>query len=204
MEWLRARESDKLCPMIRHILLLQQRPGATSQDIDACRVALTELVGPIAGLVNCHWGENIAPAERRAGFTHGFTMDFVDRESLDAYGPHPQHQLAVAKIRATSCSTSCCDRGTAGCAECPGSPEGHAGVPRTQLRGLVGRSLWDRSVSGRAHRRRARIPSAACRSPGRARGVARRAPSCDRPGRLRGGPPRRRSPRAACRRCSAS
>jgi hypothetical protein len=86
--------------MIRHILLLQQRADASPSDIDACRVALAELVGVIPGLVDCHWGQNVAPEERRGGFTHGFTMDFVDRQSLDAYQPHPQHQLAVAKVRA--------------------------------------------------------------------------------------------------------
>jgi hypothetical protein len=87
--------------MVRHILLLQLRTDATAEDIEACRVALSELVGPVPGLLNCHWGQNIAPEERRAGFTHGFTMDFVDRESLDAYQPHPQHQVAAAKVRAT-------------------------------------------------------------------------------------------------------
>jgi len=86
--------------MVRHILLLQQRPEVTASDIEACRLALEGLVGPIPGLLNCHWGQNVAPEERRGGFTHGFTMDFVDRESLDAYGPHPQHQVAVAKVRA--------------------------------------------------------------------------------------------------------
>jgi hypothetical protein len=87
--------------MVRHILLLQQRPDATADDIDACRIALTGLVGPVPGLVNCHWGPNIAPEERRGGFSHGFSMDFVDRASLDAYHPHPQHQIAAAKVRAT-------------------------------------------------------------------------------------------------------
>jgi Stress responsive A/B Barrel Domain len=87
--------------MIRHILLLQQKASASPEDIDACRVALSALVGPIPGLVNCHWGHNIAPVERRDGFTHGFTMDFVDQASLDAYGPNPTHQLAAAKVRAT-------------------------------------------------------------------------------------------------------
>jgi hypothetical protein len=87
--------------MIRHILLLQQRADATTSDIEACRAALAALVGPIPGLLDCHWGHNEAPEERRGGFTHGFTMDFADRHSLEAYGPHPQHQLAVAKIRAT-------------------------------------------------------------------------------------------------------
>jgi len=84
--------------MIRHILLLKQRATATAEAVDAARAALAALVGPIPGLVNFHWGANHAPAERRAGFTHGFSMDFVDQQSLEAYAPHPQHQLAVAKV----------------------------------------------------------------------------------------------------------
>jgi hypothetical protein len=28
-------------------------------------------------------------------------MDFADRASLEAYGPHPRHQVAAAKVRAT-------------------------------------------------------------------------------------------------------
>jgi hypothetical protein len=87
--------------MVRHILLLQARPDATAEDIEACRVALGGLVGSIAGLVSFHWGHNVAPVERRGGFTHGFTMDFVDQGSLDAYGPHPQHVPVAAKVRAT-------------------------------------------------------------------------------------------------------
>jgi hypothetical protein len=86
--------------MIRHILLLKQQATATPEAIDAARAGLAALVGPVPGLLDFHWGANIAPAERRAGFTHGFSMDFVDQQSLDAYAPHPQHQLAVAKVRA--------------------------------------------------------------------------------------------------------
>ena len=86
--------------MVRHILLLQQRADATAEDIEACRAALAGLVGPVPGLVNFHWGANIAPEERRGGFHHGFSMDFADRASLDAYHPHPQHQIAAAKVRA--------------------------------------------------------------------------------------------------------
>jgi Stress responsive A/B Barrel Domain len=87
--------------MIRHILLLQPRSGTTPQAIEACQQAITSLVGRIPGLVNCHWGENFVAAERREGFTHGFTMDFADRASLDAYGPHPEHKPASALVRAT-------------------------------------------------------------------------------------------------------
>ena len=86
--------------MIRHILLLQLRDGATAADIASARDALGGLIGPIPGLLNYHWGVNIAPQERRDGYTHGFSMDFADKPSLDAYGPHPLHQAAVLKVRA--------------------------------------------------------------------------------------------------------
>jgi hypothetical protein len=62
--------------MVRHILLLQPRSDASLEEIDACRVGLVRLVGRIPGLLNCHWGENLAPAERREGLIYGFTMDF--------------------------------------------------------------------------------------------------------------------------------
>jgi hypothetical protein len=87
--------------MIRHILLLKQKPSATAEDIDACRAGLASLVGPIHGLLNFHWGMNIAPEERRQGFGHGFSMDFADQASLAAYGPNPTHQVVAARVRAT-------------------------------------------------------------------------------------------------------
>ncbi|HSY20729.1 MAG TPA: Dabb family protein [Polyangiaceae bacterium] len=87
--------------MVRHILLLQPRPDATGEAIDACRRAITSLVGQIPGLVDCHWGQNRVAPDRREGFTHGFSMDFRDLESLDAYGPHPAHAGPKALIRAT-------------------------------------------------------------------------------------------------------
>ncbi len=87
--------------MVRHILLLQPRPDATPEAIEACRKGITSLVGQIPGLVDCHWGVNFVAPERREGFTHGFSMDFRDRASLDAYGPHPAHAGPKAQVRAT-------------------------------------------------------------------------------------------------------
>lgn len=87
--------------MVRHILLLQPRSDVTPAAIEASREAITSLVGRISGLLNCHWGENVAAASRRDGLTHGFTMDFVDGAALDAYGPHPEHKVAAALVRAT-------------------------------------------------------------------------------------------------------
>jgi hypothetical protein len=87
--------------MIRHVLLLQPRPLATPAEIAKCREALGALVGVVPGLTNFSFGENFAAEERREGFTHGFTMDFVDREALVAYGPHPAHRPVAAIVRTT-------------------------------------------------------------------------------------------------------
>jgi hypothetical protein len=86
--------------MVRHVLLLQPRRDTPATSIEACRDAITSLVGRIPGLLDCHWGENVAPAERCEGFTHGFSMDFSDRQSLEGYGPHPEHKVAAAMVRA--------------------------------------------------------------------------------------------------------
>ena len=86
--------------MVRHILLLEPNPQTTPQSIEECRSALLGLVGKIPGLLDCHWGENFAATERREGFTHGFTMDFLDRQSLEAYAPHPEHKPVAAMVRA--------------------------------------------------------------------------------------------------------
>lgn len=87
--------------MVRHILLLEPRPDTTPESIEACKVAVTSLVGKIHGLLDCHWAENFAAPERREGFTHGFSMDFIDRAALEAYAPHPEHQPVAALVRAT-------------------------------------------------------------------------------------------------------
>lgn len=86
--------------MIRHILLLKPRTDTTPQQLESARQAILGLVGRIPGLLNCHWGNNVAPADRRDGFELGFSMDFSDRASLDAYGPHPEHKAAAALVRA--------------------------------------------------------------------------------------------------------
>lgn len=86
--------------MLRHILLLQRRPDTTDAQIQASRDALAGLVGHIPGLLDFHWGANLAPAERQGGFTHGFSMDFTDKAALDAYGPHPLHTPVAAGVRA--------------------------------------------------------------------------------------------------------
>jgi hypothetical protein len=87
--------------MVRHVLLLEPRAAATPQAIEACRQGILSLVGRIPGLIDAHWGENLAEPARREGFTCGFSMDFQDRASLDAYGPNPDHKPVAVLVRGT-------------------------------------------------------------------------------------------------------
>jgi hypothetical protein len=86
--------------MLRHILLLKPKPETSPESIEQCRRALGELVGQIPGLLNFHWGTNLAPVERSDGYTFGFSMDFADRHSFAQYVPHPEHVKAAALVRA--------------------------------------------------------------------------------------------------------
>jgi hypothetical protein len=85
--------------MLRHVLLLKPNTDITPEAIANVRAALAALVGVIPGLVNFHWGANVAAPDRHAGYSFGFSMDFVDRKSLDAYGPHPAHIKAANLVR---------------------------------------------------------------------------------------------------------
>ena len=85
--------------MLRHILLLKPKPEITPEAVEACRAALAGLVGRIPGLLNFHWGANLAAPERHAGYSYGFSMDCADRPSLDGYGPHPDHVAAAQLVR---------------------------------------------------------------------------------------------------------
>ncbi len=86
--------------MVRHILLMAPRPETTPAEIEAIRGDLESLAGRIPGLLDVHWGENFAAAERREDLTHGFSMDFDSRESLAAYAPHPLHKPVAVRVRA--------------------------------------------------------------------------------------------------------
>jgi hypothetical protein len=86
--------------VIRHILLLQPGQDTTEEQIDAAKRAITGLKEVIPGILDVHWGQNVAALERQAGFSHAFSMDFADAKSLADYGPHPEHQRAAALVRA--------------------------------------------------------------------------------------------------------
>jgi hypothetical protein len=91
--------------MIRHIVLLKPKPN-TSEPILALDGALrTMLERHFPTVKNYGFGTNLAPPDRQQGFSHGFTMDFENREELRAYGEAPAHQPVKAMVSAACEST---------------------------------------------------------------------------------------------------
>jgi hypothetical protein len=83
--------------MYVHAFMFQWKVGiADRQRNDAMR-QIQSLAGKIPGLVELTCGENVSP--RSQGFTHGGVMKFSDKNSLDAYDKHPEHQKVLALLK---------------------------------------------------------------------------------------------------------
>jgi hypothetical protein len=76
--------------MIRHVVLCKFRKDA---DVDAVFAAIKGLKDKIPSILAVTCGKDSSPEGLQKGFTHGFTVDFVDAAARDAYLPHPDHQV---------------------------------------------------------------------------------------------------------------
>jgi Stress responsive A/B Barrel Domain len=81
--------------MIRHVVLVRFKIGA---DVAEIFRALKALQVTIPGIIAISAGPNSSPEGLQRGNTHGFTVDFKDAASRDAYLPHPEHQKVGAMI----------------------------------------------------------------------------------------------------------
>ena len=88
--------------MIRHIVLMKQKPDADPALVGAAEAGLATLQAEIPGIVSFAFGVNNSVEGRNEGFDLGFTIDFVDSAARDAYLPHPAHQAYVPSVRAVS------------------------------------------------------------------------------------------------------
>ena len=85
--------------MIRHIVLMKCKSDAPKEEIEQVFAALAALKESIPGIVAFEAGENNSPEGVARGYTHAFTMDFVDEQARDAYLPHPEHEKVKVMIR---------------------------------------------------------------------------------------------------------
>ena len=84
--------------MIRHIVLMKCKPEATKEQIEQVFAAIAALKDFIPGILAFEAGENNSPEGINRGYTHAFTMDFVDEQARDTYLPHPEHEKVKVQI----------------------------------------------------------------------------------------------------------
>lgn len=75
--------------MIRHAVFCRLREGA---DVAFIFSELRALQHKVPGILAVTCGPDLSPEGLQKGFTHGFTVDFIDAKARDAYLPHPDHQ----------------------------------------------------------------------------------------------------------------
>ncbi len=86
--------------MIRHIVVMKQRPDADPSAVAAARSGAEGLKTLIPGIVKVSFGPNVSTEGLDQGFSLGFTIDFVDAAARDAYLPHPAHLAYIPVAQA--------------------------------------------------------------------------------------------------------
>lgn len=84
--------------MVHHIVLFRFRTDLPEGAVEAIFQELRGFRQTIPGMTGFHGGAYNATEGLAKGFTHGFTMTFVDGAARDAYLPHPLHQAVVARL----------------------------------------------------------------------------------------------------------
>jgi Stress responsive A/B Barrel Domain len=88
--------------MIRHVVLFKLRNDLNESTSAQIFAALKALQHQMPGITNISAGKDVSPEGLQRGFTHGFTVDFVDAAARNAYLPHPDHQKVGAMIVAAT------------------------------------------------------------------------------------------------------
>ena len=79
--------------MLEHIVLFRWKPSTDAPTQARIIRELLALKGLIPEIIDISGGANFS--ERSQGYTHGIVIRFRDRQSLDAYQIHPEHQRVV-------------------------------------------------------------------------------------------------------------
>jgi hypothetical protein len=80
---------------VKHLVVLEFKPGTPPADIARIMEGLRRLVGVVPGLLAFEGGPYSGPYPGATGlnkrYTHGFVMTFRDAAARAAYLPHPAH-----------------------------------------------------------------------------------------------------------------
>jgi heme-degrading monooxygenase HmoA len=84
--------------MIDHVVLLQPKAEVTEEEITKVLSHVQGLQETIPGIFETRVGKNLSVNHQ--GYVYGFVMRFTDEEHLEAYTPHPAHQVVSRELQA--------------------------------------------------------------------------------------------------------
>jgi hypothetical protein len=84
--------------MIRHVVLFKVRQDLEDGKLQKIFDGLAGLRHAIPGMVDFHGSANCSPENLNKGYTHGFTIDFMDPTSRDAYLVDPEHKTLGGQL----------------------------------------------------------------------------------------------------------
>ena len=82
----------KVLRMIRHIVLFKARSDLRDGALQKIFDGLAGLRHSIPDMIDFHGSENVSPEGLNQGFSHGFTIDFMNVAARDAYLADPEHK----------------------------------------------------------------------------------------------------------------
>src|ERR1043166_8665632 len=85
--------------MLKHIMLLKAKPGINQAAIDEIFIAIDALKRILPGIMSFSYGMNHHHESKEQGYTHVYSMDFVDSEYYQNYVVHPRQQSIQEKIK---------------------------------------------------------------------------------------------------------
>lgn len=93
--------------MLKHVVLFKFKPETTEDEIDNLATGLGALPEIITGIREFVFGRDVVRSERSYDF--GLVSSFDDRDGLDAYAIHPDHQRVVTHIKQICSSVAAVD-----------------------------------------------------------------------------------------------
>jgi len=90
--------------MVKHIVMWKLKSAADAAEI---KTRLEALNGKIPGLIHLEAGIDFLESEQSADLV--LYSELEDREALDAYQAHPEHQAVVPLIKAAAASRTVVD-----------------------------------------------------------------------------------------------
>jgi len=85
--------------VFRHIVCFKFKKETTAEQIKAIEKSFGELPSKIDSIKGYEWGKNVGDASKAKGFTHCFFVTFDNKEGLEKYIPHKDHQAFVKLLK---------------------------------------------------------------------------------------------------------